>query len=398
MVSRRLFLSLLLLLLLASSATAYDKYITNESEDGDAPARVNIPAFTLTLSPTFGSFSSVQEDLLEDAADVVLQEYISTQVPDGVALDFVSLINVVQDNADRRKLQQETSVMEIGGGLASFRGGETPSVDDVNKWVSAALEGPLLETLQGETEFNYVESILFTSLSPAPTPAPSVQPILFGGIQDGTQIQASEDSSGKIAASVVGALAIAGVLAAALLMVRRRKQLSRGVATKLSPTAVVVEADDASSSDEEESMQTNQNHRIFAISEVESESEWTLNSSATDAFTVKSGKVFPRSSHSILQTESFERDRQVSLKKDMMQAPWSTATSNNVQKGSGTVLQPSYFSAGHVDSYDMDENWNPDDTTETTVNPDSPFLFEGQGEEVVLMPPSRTRSSRRELI
>jgi hypothetical protein len=385
-----------------------NEYITNESGDngGGAPLRVTIPPFTLTISPTFGSFSSVQEDLLEDTANVVLEEYLSTQVPDGISLDYVSLINVVQDNSIRRRQLQETAtVLEIAGGLASFfrAGGDEappPTVEEVNKWVSDALEGSLLETLQSETDLNYVETIIFTSLSPAPT----LSPLSLGGIQDGTQIKASD--SGKIAAGVVGALAIAGVLAAALLLARRRKQSSSAVATKSSPIAAPVgvedDDDDDSSEDAEESMQTNQNHRSFAISEVESESEWTLNSNATDAFTVKSGgKVFPRSSHSMLQTESFERDRQVSLKKDMMQAPWSTATpATNVQKGSGTVLQPSHFSAaGRVDSYDMDEHWNPDDTeTASSVNQDSPFLFEAQGEEVVLMPPSRTRSSRQDLV
>lgn len=76
-------------------------------------------------------------------------------------------------------------------------------------------------------------------------------------------------------------------------------------------------------------------------------SDWTLSSNLTDAFTIKNGQMFPRSSHSLMQTESFERDRQVSLKKDMMQKPWSTTQS--MQK------KASYLSSVGG-SYDLDDD------------------------------------------
>lgn len=70
----------------------------------------------------------------------------------------------------------------------------------------------------------------------------------------------------------------------------------------------------------------------------------------------------------------------------MMQTPWSTTQS--MQK------KASYLSSVGG-SYDLDDDWNPDDADEQSATvPSSPFRFQAQGEEVVLMPPSQTRSSR----
>jgi hypothetical protein len=119
-----------------------------------------------------------------------------------------------------------------------------------------------------------------------------------------------------------------------------------------------------------------------------------MSTNATDAYTVQSGKVFPRISHSLMQTESFERDRQVSLRKDMLQASWSTAIPYDAGMGKGGVggsdnlLTPSHFSVQESpsgDSYEGDSAWNPDDTEMTLsgVDHDSPFVFQAQGDDVV---------------
>jgi hypothetical protein len=399
MKSKQVIVALLSLL----SPLAKGEYITNESDDvGGAPHRVNIPPFTLTIFPTSG-FSRDQEDLVVDMADEVLHDLFPTKVAVGVQVDYVSLRSVVRDNTlDRRRLQEdETTVLQISGGIASFRGGQ-PRVDEVNAWVSEALEGPLLEILQEETELNEIQSIVFTSLTPAPTPSPSSQSNSVG-IASESNVQADDNDTIKIAGGVVGVMAVASIALLALLTMSRQKRatalepVARGSVKKVLPT---VDGDGADDSDDEESLETNQN-RAFADDDSVSVSEWTMSTNVTDAYTVKSGKVFPGISHSLMQTESFERDRQVSLKKDMLQTPWSTAIPRDtVYQGKSTVLVPSHFrvqKSPSRDSFDEDSEWNPDDNDATSsVDQDSPFLFEALGDEVVLMPPSQTRSCRRD--
>lgn len=212
-------------------------------------------------------------------------------------------------------------MVSIAGGLASFRGGE-PSVDELNEWTKEALEAPLVEYLQEETDLNYITSSRFTSLTPAPTAAPTEAPLVVVGSTSGeTQ---SVESAGLIAGGITAGFAILAFCAVVLSIVgRRRQQLEREKPKMMKQVSTVpppLDDDDVASSDEEggeedSSLQTNQNRRSSFDVESVATSDWTLSSNLTDAFTIKNGQMFPRSSHSLMQTESFERDRQVSLKK-----------------------------------------------------------------------------------
>ena len=406
------------MLTLSSSWAAEDGYLTNESEDSaGAPHRVRIPPFTLTFSPSSG-FTDTQEDLIEELAEDVLHDFFPTKVGAGVTVDYVDLI--INNRALIRKLrrlqQNGTQVLQIAGGIASFRGGE-PTLDEVNAWVSEALQENLLELLQEETDMNTVDSIVFNSLTTAPTAAPRA----FDGVavSDNSSQDSPRSSAFSLVASVVGGAAFVCLVVLAALSRRRRHGATvepivadKSTAKKdfqVTPDAVHddLAATGCDESDEDETLETGQNLPNlvrFEDADSVSYSMGTMSTNATDAYTVKSGKVFPRTSHALMQTESFERDRQVSLKKDMLETTWSSAIPHEtVSKAKDTLLSPSHFSAvveqsQSTDSYEVDRAWNPDDNeVSSSVDQDAPFLFAAQGEEVVLMPPSRVRSSRRGL-
>jgi hypothetical protein len=409
-----------------------DEFLTNDSEDStgrSTPHRVRIPAFTLTFFPMpVATLTTTQASMIEELAEDILHNYFPTKVSHGITVDYVDLL--LSDNwrrsdrHNRRHLKSNTAdhtaVLKVSGGLASFRGG-APTVDEVNAWVSEALQGQLLELLQQETELNDVDSIVFTSLTPAPTPSPSQEQAISASTS-GQMDQPVTNHSFAVAGGIVGLVALASVTLVALLSWRRRSHRRRSAPvepilvpmsdgatskSKAVPTARADASDDQSEEeDDNESRGTSQNLRDGRDAESVSASEWTMSTNATDAYTVQSGKVFPRISHSLMQTESFERDRQVSLRKDMLQASWSTAIPYDAGLGKGGVggsdnlLTPSHFSVHESpsgDSYEGDSAWNPDDTEMTLsgVDHDSPFVFQAQGDDVVLMPPSRVRTTRR---
>ena len=410
MSSKCMMLSMLTLSTSSWAATTTG-YFTNDSQDGTgAPYRVIIPPFTLTFSPA-GELTATQGDLIEELAEDVLHDYLPTKVDQGVTVDYVDLIINNHALIRRRQLQDDgTAVLQVAGGVASFRGGEPP-LEQVNEWVSEALGGKLLEILQSETDLNAVEKIEFNSLSAPPTPSPAATQVA----DDISRVQSNESSptqSFAFVASVVGGVAFVSlVVLAALSMGRGRSRATvepigesdskRAVPVGCIDNDIIGDDDDDDESEEGDTLETCQNLPKFEETESIAHSMWTMSTNATDAYTVQSGKVFPRMTHTLMQTESFERDRQVSLKKDMLETTWSSAIPHeSVKKTKDTLLTPSHFSvveqSQSKDSYEADKNWNPDDNeVSSSVDHDSPFLFAAQGEEVVLMPPSRVRSTRR---
>jgi hypothetical protein len=359
-----------------------DDYFTNESEDSTAPRRVIIPSFTLTIYPTH-NFARKEEDIVMDAANDALNSYIPIQLPDNIVLDYAGF---TRDSFSRARTlwESNTTTLEVSGGVASFHGGE-PAAVDVNRWTSEAMEGVLLDTLQQETELSYVESIIFYSMTSAPTPAPT--PMVVGAL------------SGDGAAWVtVGA--VAGLLVAilAILFVWRRVAPGHGRNEKVSEMNISTpnrshELDE----DLSFSFETNQNCHSNDEESVSTSDEATISTNTTAAFTLKSGKRFPCSGHSLMQTESFERERQLSLKKDMLQTPWLVATPPCVYISRETDLQPSVKPTKSPDYWIGDDTRDPNDTATdpgSSIGNQSPFLFQAPGEEVVLMPPNQTRSSR----
>ena len=410
----RALLSILMLQLWSIGASS-DEYLTNESEDNNqgAPHRVKIPPFSLTLYPEM-TVTSFHRGLIEELADDVLQEFLPTKLDNGITLDYVDLIIDDLEKRSRRLRNNDKTVLQINGGIASFRGGE-PTVDQVNSWVKEALEENLLGLLQEETDLNAVEVIEFTSLTPAPTSAPTTNTLkVIDGVQSLQTPPGNSSTSFSFIAIIVGSVAGVCLIILGLFVTlsSRRRQASiqpigdRGSeSVKQTPSGVTDGADDSDDDDGEGTLETGENLAKLAEHDLESESAsasmWTMSTNATDAYTVKSGRVFPRTSHALMQTESFERDRQVSLKKDMLETTWSSAIPHErVKKRKDTLLTPSHFSVeqcASTDSYEADSAWNPDDNEVTPSMLDeqeSPFVFAAPEEEVVLMPPSRVRSTR----
>jgi hypothetical protein len=96
-------------------------------------------------------------------------------------------------------------------------------------------------------------------------------------------------------------------------------------------------------------------HHMDGRSLAGSESEWTVATEAGDSMAIKSihpnaGLIAPNSPNTsaLMLSESFERDRQVAITKDMLTGQWSGKVTNQkmgATTSTESVLQPSYFSA-----------------------------------------------------
>ena len=210
--------SMALSVLALSSTWASEVYLTDESEDSaGAPHRIKIPPFTLTFYPANGLMAT-QGDLVEELAEDALRYFFPTKLGEGVTVDYVDL-TIHSHTLTRRQLQDNaTEVLQIAGGIASFRGGE-PTLDEVNAWVSEALEGDLLELLREEADLNTLEGIVFDSLTSAPTPAPAAFTI-----STSNSTQSNSTQTAGVVASVVAGIAFFAVVILATLWMRRRRR------------------------------------------------------------------------------------------------------------------------------------------------------------------------------
>jgi hypothetical protein len=109
----------------------------------------------------------------------------------------------------------------------------------------------------------------------------------------------------------------------------------------------------------------------------------------------------------MMNSESFERERPVNLRKDMLTSAWSGRANAKRSNHNESVLQPSHFTASHErrvrrqeQDFDPDPSWNPEDNSVGGGSNASPFVFEqahesaSVGEEIYLMPPSQTTIKR----
>jgi hypothetical protein len=139
-------------------------------------------------------------------------------------------------------------------------------------------------------------------------------------------------------------------------------------------------------------------------------SDFTVKTEAGDTTVLKTinAKQMMAVVPAMINSESFERERPVNLRKDMLTSAWSGRANAKRTSHNESVLQPSHFTASHErrvrrqeQDFDPDPSWNPeDDSVDAGGSNASPFVFEqahespSAGEEIYLMPPSQTTIKR----
>ena len=354
----------LLLLLLCVSATraAGGDYPFNEDETTDtyeAPPRVMVSPFSVTLVGTARELKPSELGELLLILEETVFDYASLQsVDDG---DSDSELRWIKFNAVTQEFNRALQSVDVRVGAGGFRYARysAPSETTGDAWVREALEGNLMSELKQNDLFSVLTDVYFDFKDPVDEEEEEEEG--DGGIITAVDERAVDNGSSKdktpiIAGSVAGAAVV--VLVIGLLAYRRRRKQQ-------------VEIEDMGRLDENSKDSA---RGPFAANEgaprriddgrsiADSESDWTVATEAGDSTALKSlhnnGKplVNPKTnsngrSGQMVLSESFERDRQVAISKDMLTGLWSGAVSPGQRGGrndiaqSESVLQPSHFSA-----------------------------------------------------
>ena len=369
-------------MLFFSSVLAVDADF-NQDETGDtyqAPPRVLVDPFLITLVGTARALTvTEQDDLLDILQETVYDYAVQQQTADGgPTLRWIGFNDVTQEHNQALQSLDFT----VGAGIFSYSDYPVPSQATVDGLVREALEMNLMSELQQHPTFSVLSNAYFEFL---------VEPSVDEGIDDGDGDGGSEGDGGGsgggggtvtpiydraiedgssgssdnmipiIAGSVAGAVVVSLVVIALLAFRRRRKG------------QVEIEDLDRLDVDKEvgadgmagRGVYTNDqggppNRADDGRSRADSESDWTVATEAGDSTALKS--LHNNKSLANPQTigtgtipmsfaESFERDRQIAISKDMLTGLWSGAVSPGQRNGrndntqSESVLQPSHFSA-----------------------------------------------------
>jgi hypothetical protein len=356
--------------------------IPESNEDDDQPHQVSIHSFRLLLEPTPAPLTSTDERELH----IILQTFLSSYVKDelgsqGVLLDYLMLADVQVVDERQRRLQDDSnsSTLFVSAGVASFTSAAYPTESDLAALIAQGLESNLTGAL-ATTDYAYVETVNYISLTVSPTSSPVAQEADEANVND----------TGRnviIAAGATGAF-IGILIIAAALFVRHNRGPSLASHLERDYKDHETTLDSSIQGDDVNSLQTGSDGRTRDGSDA-----WTMPSSDEDAntvfssWTVKSLLGLLKSSD-IHRTESFERDRQVSLRKDMLDTSPAWNITDICQTDSGktnddTVLKPSHFG---VEDEEARAN--------AAKHKSEPCRFEtnDEGEEIYLMPTKKRQS------
>lgn len=348
-------------------------------ESEDPPNRVPIHSFRIVLKPTPQPLTVTDAEAFHDFLQMFLSAYVKNEMePKGVVLDYLMLadVNVVKET--RRRLEaSNSSTLFVSAGVASFTSDDYPTEAELEALMATGIESNLKGTLVG-TDYAYIEAVDYISLTPSPTASPQTT----AGAEKADQGNVDSNKEiGIIAAGAIGAFIGVVIIGAALLSRRHR---GPSLASHLERD----HKDNETQLDDDASLQTSGDRRARDDSDT-----WTSPSLADDAntiftnFSIKS--LF--TSAGIHRTESFERDRQVSLRKDMlhMSPAWATtelSRKNSERQADDAVLKPSHSVVD--DELEVQSS--------SGVNSDvAPFRFQeanDEGEEIYLMPPKKRKS------
>ena len=415
---RELLLLLIWILTLSAPQCQADSKAAIESNDqGSVLVRLIMDSFEIELSPTASELTLSDESILHKEAEKAVRVYIAEL--SGQSFQYALLAdiedNTFEPGASRRmEVSVGSTTLRFKGGVAAFRSTESspaPTVSVLNGWVKAALEENLLAGLAA-TSLRNITNSRYTSLAESPSQAPSQVPsqshTSYREVSSVVEnINANSDHGTVLKVGIsIGILAFVGVLLAAFLVIRKSRRVTTTAVDNSDETVV----DDYRAKDLEYFMPCEDDQADISLATATSQFAPTNNDSTSLDGSEWTFSTNTPSHATLMPTESFERDRQL-LTKDMLQADIWTAPLNH-----GTVHQPELVVAKSTKSskrslsslpiqrnHSDDESiltpctiWNLDDNDtgpSTTTNP-SPILFESEGEEVYLMPPSQSSRQR----
>jgi hypothetical protein len=374
---------LLPLLLAAATLASPDRGLrySNDGDEASSITQLNLAPFLLKLEPTPTLFGG--SDKMETYVQTVIEDYVSSRTS---GLDYVLLAGIGSvdwdSGEDRRNRNLQATLpsttMKINGGVVSF---SEPVAEDynVNTAAKEAIDSKLVTFLR-DTEFRGISSVTYITTTEAPTGAPADErdTVVVAPVQRISNDY--EKEAPKTRAVLFSLLGVAFVALASVLLIRKHNQVHAML--ELDPEDKPSQVDDhddaATEVDDAEGQEcaSQQAHYHDAASTDQGSvvSEWTLTSRDTSTGL--------RTNDMLVHSETFDRDRQVSLRKDLMLSPWS-----------GTQ-QPSMPLPPRAQGRHDFASWR---TEQGDVDSDSPFRFEqahaAQGEEVYFMPASRARNS-----
>jgi hypothetical protein len=368
--------------------------VSNNSEE-DYITQLDMLPFLLKLEPTPVKLEG--EDRLETMVQIVIDDYIASETS---GLDYVLLAGceIVEWDGDAKP---PSTTIKFNQGVASFSGPEKKDYD-VNAGAMQATTSYLLDLLQGTTDFGGITSITYISTTEAPTTAPDDNQNKVAAVQR-TPNNTNEKETVNTGAIVGSLLGVAFVVFASILRIRKSGQVRAMLDLYAEDKSLQMDDDTATEVDDAELDQNQQEdvanecasqrahyHDAASTDQGSVTSEWTTTSRDT------STAAGLRKNEMMVHAETFERDRQVTLKKDLLLSPWNGDAASPPRQQQ--QQQPSMPLTPRARGRQDFASWR---TQQGDVNSDSPFRFEqaheaqeAQGEEVFFVPPSQTRKSR----
>jgi hypothetical protein len=375
--------------------------LTNNSEDIGVSRRVLINPFSVTLSGTSAPFTDLElNDLYKTLEDVILSYIINVQQILNVGYVLLGDIHYAASEDDTTELFLNTGKALFGQASSTYY---VPDETTLNMWVAEAVDTMYLSALQ-QSSFGYVTQVKYSADNA--TQAADDEDADSTLDEAATSNSNSSNQAGVIIGSIIAVLGAVAVIA--LLLVRGGRRSVGYVEQQNSneedpkdgssgATGVACAAsgeDGAAESDKNPptGVAATQIHSIVSSSSALSvstastensgpsatqpttddvkpgilgavpmvlddnrsldgeESDFTVNTEAGDSLAVKS-VVFnqfveaPPSLLNSIERESFERERQVSIRKDMLTSTWSGQTHLAPLPRNESVLVPSHITA-----------------------------------------------------
>jgi hypothetical protein len=375
--------------------------------NNDFPHRVRIAPFDLLLAPTPKKLIRIDEDLLLVALQGFTLSFMKKQFGnDGLytnrigaetLVDYVIFSDIEENTwseGENGPDDPPRSILKLNGGVASFDGPDIPTEDEVNEWVETAINSLFVAALE-ETQFHYVEltQYMVESVSHGSTKPTDIVLSVFTDAPKPSQLvvisPTPQGENGTVFFKVLVSLVvvIAFVVVALAVMIRRNNRAVRILCLSSKENEEVVDFSDDSpisishgpadphtkptDSDSEEEEAGALHHQISLVT-IQSHDESSSQSATTDvSIPTVSALSFhnpnPFVTRNLLTRESFQKEREMSLSKDMLYSSWAgkapSFTTNRDRRSDHSVLRSSYFSAK--------KEWGPS-SGDGEVTPDPP--------------------------
>jgi len=352
-------------------ASLFSQQATCVSAQGEKTRRI-FNSFFVDISPTIeelpgNSINSLHSHIREVMVDMFVDR---AEELGGLGFRYVAISNIEA----AFNPTEETSTLTIGEGVVSFidNASNTPSEAQVNAWAQEAVLKGLLAKLQQDSDLSFITFV--GEPQESETNKEELEEPDTTNVGPPTISADSSSSNNNTLYIITGALVafFTMTMLATFFILRSRSKVCVYPYGDEDPDDDMRDDEKSqeghgSDSDQTENSPGSEEHKEIsptltatlalqttlsendARSVAASESSWTVNTEAGDSTALKS---IPHNSSvdlwqglPMVSPESFEYDRPVNLRKDMLTSAWSGRMPTNPGVKSDSVLQPSHFSA-----------------------------------------------------